>query len=188
MDKKGILTLIFIINKKGIFPLSHSQLDIDEITYFEIIRKKTASLFASCCEMAALSTSSELKTIKIMRNFGLNLGLAFQIRDDLFGYVDSNSGKPFLNDILEKKITLPLIYSLKKSNKSEKKKILDLIKDKTNLDLVIDFVKRKGGVEYCNSKMNQYIKNAENIINKFPSSEYKLSLIKLLEFIVNRKK
>ena len=162
------------------------SLDINEKTYFKIIEKKTASLFMSCCEIGALSFSQNEKNIDLMKNFGLNLGLAFQIKDDLFGYMNSNSGKPSFNDILQKKITLPLIFALENANRFEKNKILSSIKNKTNLSSVLNFVKEKGGIDYSENKMNFYIKNAKKIVSSFPISKYKSSLLKLFEFFSKR--
>ena len=162
------------------------SLDINEKTYFKIIEKKTASLFMSCCEIGALSFSQNEKNIDLMKNLGLNLGLAFQIKDDLFGYMNSNSGKPSFNDILHKKITLPLIFALENANRFEKNKILSSIKNKTNLSSVLNFVKEKGGIDYSENKMNFYIKNAKKIVSSFPISKYKSSLLKLFEFFSKR--
>jgi len=162
------------------------SLDIDEKTYFKIIQKKTASLFISCCEMGAISSYTSNKNINLMKKLGLYLGLAFQIKDDLFAYNNSNFDKPSLNDILQKKITLPLIYSLKKSNQYEKNKILSYIKNESNLSNILNFVNEKGGVDYAKSKMNYYINDANRIVNLFPSSKYKTSLFNLLKFFSQR--
>ncbi len=163
------------------------SLDIDEKTYFKIIQKKTASLFISCCEMGAISSYTSNKNINLMKKLGLYLGLAFQIKDDLFAYNNSNFDKPSLNDILQKKITLPLIYSLKKSNQYEKNKILSYIKNQSNLSNILNFVNEKGGIDYAKSKMNYYINDANRIVNLFPSSKYKTSLFNLLKFFSQRK-
>ena len=102
------------------------SLDIDENTYFKIIKQKTASLFSSCCMMGAISTNSTVKKVKLMEEFGLMIGQAFQIRDDLFGYLSFDTGKPSLNDFKQSKITLPLIYSLSQVSSIKKRQIINL--------------------------------------------------------------
>tara|TARA_Y100000590_G_scaffold194877_1_gene221318 strand:- start:78 stop:1034 length:957 start_codon:yes stop_codon:yes gene_type:complete len=164
------------------------SLDLDEKLYFKIIEKKTASLFISCCEIGAISSSKNVKEIIKLKKLGLNLGLAFQIKDDLFPYIDSDSGKPISNDILQKKLTLPIIYSINKSSYSDKKRVLNAIKEKRDVEYILNFVKKMGGVDYSIKKMNFYIQNSIKIIDNFKSSKYKSAFYILLDFLSNRKK
>ena len=164
------------------------SLDLDEKLYFKIIEKKTASLFMACCEMGAISSSKNIKDIKRLKKLGLNLGLAFQIKDDLFPYIDSEPGKPIANDILQKKLTLPVIYSINKSSYSDKKKVLNAIKEKRDIEYVLNFVKKMGGIDYTIDKMNFYIQNSKKIIDNFKSSKYKSLFYVLLDFLSNRNK
>ena len=164
------------------------SLDLDEELYFKIIEKKTASLFVACCEMGAISSSKNIKKISKLKELGLNLGLAFQIKDDLFPYIDSDSGKPISNDILQKKLTLPIIYSINKSSYSEKKRVLNAIKEKRDVEYILNFVKKMGGVDYSIKKINFYIQNSIKIIDNFKSSKYKSAFYILIDFLSNRKK
>ena len=118
----------------------------------------------------------------------MNLGLAFQIKDDLFPYIDSDSGKPISNDILQKKLTLPIIYSINKSSYSEKKRVLNAIKEKRDVEYILNFVKKMGGVDYSIEKINFYIQNSIKIIDNFKSSKYKSAFYILIDFLSNRKK
>ena len=164
------------------------SLDLDEELYFKIIEKKTASLFVACCEMCSISSSKNIKEISKLKELGLNLGLAFQIKDDLFPYIDSDSGKPISNDILQKKLTLPIIYSINKSSYSEKKRVLNAIKEKRDVEYILNFVKKMGGVDYSIQKINFYIQNSIKIIDNFKSSKYKSAFYILIDFLSNRKK
>ena len=164
------------------------SLDLDEELYFKIIEKKTASLFVACCEMGAISSSKNIKEISKLKELGLNLGLAFQIKDDLFPYIDSDSGKPISNDIVQKKLTLPIIYSINKSSYSEKKRVLNAIKEKRDVEYILNFVKKMGGVDYSIQKINFYIQNSIKIIDNFKSSKYKSAFYILIDFLSNRKK
>ena len=164
------------------------SLDLDEELYFKIIEKKTASLFVACCEMGAISSSKNIKKISKLKELGLNLGLAFQIKDDLFPYIDSDSGKPISNDIVQKKLTLPIIYSINKSSYSEKKRVLNAIKEKRDVEYILNFVKKMGGVDYSIEKINFYIQNSIKIIDNFKSSKYKSAFYILIDFLSNRKK
>ena len=161
-------------------------LDIDEKTYFKIIQEKTASLFSSCCEMGAISSNSNEKNILFMKEFGLLLGQAFQIRDDMFGYLSYDTGKPSLNDFKQAKITLPLIFSLSKVNSSKKNEIIKNLKNYKSIDKIIDFVKEEGGIDYSQNLMNNLTKKAFSILEKFPESDYKNSLKKLLNYTISR--
>jgi octaprenyl-diphosphate synthase len=168
------------------------RLDIVEEVYYEIIRQKTASLIASCCASGASSAGADDETVNKMRLFGEYIGMAFQIKDDLldFGYEDI--GKPRGIDIKEKKITLPLIYSLNNSDKSTKSKIIKLVKyhnDEPNkVEEIINFVRTTGGLDYAEKKMFEYQNMAFDILNTFPDSEVKKSLEDLVKFTTERRK
>ena len=162
------------------------SLDIDEETYFKIISDKTASLFSSCCKMGAISTNSKTKNIDMMSEFGLLVGKAFQIRDDLFGYLSYDTGKPSLNDFKQAKITLPLIHSLSKVNKGKQKEIITNLKKFKSIDNVISFVKENGGIDYSEKIMSNLIERSYNILNQFPESKYKNSLHNLLDYTIKR--
>lgn len=169
------------------------KLDISEEEYFEIIRKKTASLIAACTACGAKSVNSNTDTIEQMRLFGEYVGIAFQIRDDLFDYQKNGLvGKPMGNDIKEKKLTLPLIYSLENCDKAQKRKILRMIsrqrKKSNTLDNIILFVKDRGGIEYSTDKMNDFRDKALLILSGFPDSEAKSSLKALVNYSIDRKK
>lgn len=168
------------------------RLDIVEEVYYEIIRQKTASLIASCCASGASSAGADDETVEKMKLFGEYIGMAFQIKDDLldFGYEDI--GKPRGIDIKEKKITLPLIYSLNNSDKKTKSNIIKLVKyhnDEPNkVEDIIDFVRGSGGLDYAEKKMFEYQHKAFEILNTFPDSEVKKSLEDLVKFTTERRK
>lgn len=169
------------------------KLDISEEEYFEIIRRKTASLIAACTACGAKSVKVDDETLEKMWSFGELVGIAFQIRDDLFDYQKNGLvGKPMGNDIKEKKLTLPIIYALEQSDRSQRKKILRMIsgqrKNSKNLDIIIQFVIDQGGIEYSTKKMNDYKEKALEILTEFPDSEAKESLIALVNYSINRKK
>ena len=168
------------------------KLDLDEETYYKIISDKTASLISTCCEIGARSVSKDEKVIESLRHFGESLGIAFQIRDDILDYTGKSKiiGKPLGGDIKEKKITLPLIYSLKNVDKKESERIIKLIKSerkKGRIKEVIDFVVSNGGIEYAESEADKYIKKAKESISSFPDNDYKAALIALVDFVVKRK-
>jgi len=163
-------------------------LNINEKDYFKIINQKTASLFSSCCEMGSSSSGANKKNILLMREFGSLVGQAFQIRDDLFGYLSYDIGKPSLNDFKQRKMTLPLIYALSKSNSFEKREILKNVKDFKSVEKIISFVKEKNGIVYSENKMNAMIIKSKKILNSFPDSVYKESLNNLLDYTINRVK
>jgi octaprenyl-diphosphate synthase len=168
------------------------KLDIDEKIYFDIIRQKTAVLIASCCSCGAASVTDDKEVIERMRQFGELVGIAFQIKDDLFDYgSDENIGKPTGIDIKEKKMTLPLIYALSKASFLEKRKIINIIKNNNNDPVkvaeVIDFVLKSGGIEYANKQMNEYKSKALDILNTFGSNDSKTSLQELVKFTTERK-
>jgi octaprenyl-diphosphate synthase len=168
------------------------KLDIDEEVYFEIIRKKTASLISSCCGCGAASVTSDKKMIEKMQSFGEAVGIAFQIKDDLFDYGDgSNIGKPTGIDIKEKKMTLPLIYALKQASYFEKVRIINIVKNNNNdpkkVAEVIGFVLKSGGIQYAEQKMLEYKHKALNILNEFPDSDARQSLSELVKYTTERK-
>lgn len=169
------------------------RLDIDEDTYFRIISDKTASLLSTCCEMGAASTTNNPEHKRRMKNFGENIGIAFQIQDDLFDYVGSASaiGKPIGLDMQDKKITLPLIYSFSKAPKSTSRAIIRLVKNgvnKKNIREVVDFVKEHGGIEYAQSKAAEFTACAQENLSIFPESPSKKSLMKFTKFVTERSK
>jgi octaprenyl-diphosphate synthase len=168
------------------------KLDIDEAVYYEIIRQKTASLIASCCGVGACSSGGELEAVEKMRLFGEKVGMAFQIKDDLFDYGTAEIGKPLGIDIKEKKMTLPLIYALRNASYLDKKKVIFKIKNQSNkskkVHEVIDFVKDSGGIEYAEGVMEKYFNEALEILQTFEDSAYKESLNNLVQYTILRNK
>lgn len=169
------------------------NLDIKEEIYYEIIRKKTASLIASCCACGAASTIDNADTIKKMHQFGEYVGIAFQIKDDLFDYEKSReTGKPHGIDIKEQKMTLPLIYMLNNSDYSEKRKAINIVKNHHNnpqkVAELIEKVNISGGIEYSKNKMEDYKNKALAILAEMPESESKTAMEKLVIFTINRNK
>jgi octaprenyl-diphosphate synthase len=168
------------------------KLDITEDIYFEVIRQKTASLIASCCAVGAASSGSDEETVQKAKLLGEKIGMAFQIKDDLFDYGNTEIGKPTGIDIKEKKMTLPLIYALNNCSYLEKKKIINIIKNESNKPAkvveVIDFVKLSGGINYTTTVMNSYVQQAYEILDSFPQSKYKESLKDLIQFTIDRTK
>ena len=168
------------------------KLDITEDVYFDIITKKTASLLASCCGIGALTTSQDEDVLKDVVAMGEAIGIAFQIKDDLFDYGDNKVGKPTGIDIVEKKMTLPLIYAINNCDKSERRKILRIIKkdkkSKRQIHEVIEFVKAKGGLEYAKSRMMEYKSSAEQLLHAIPTNSSTDYLQTLIDFVIERKK
>ncbi|MEM0998494.1 MAG: polyprenyl synthetase family protein [Bacteroidota bacterium] len=168
------------------------KLNVDEAIYFEIIRQKTASLIASCTESGAASTTEDPEVIEKMRLMGEKIGMAFQIRDDLFDYGTADVGKPLGIDIKEKKMTLPLIHVLNKATWAERRRVINTVRrhntDKKKVAWVIDYVKRNGGISYSEQVMKRFLSEAMDILNEFPDSPSKQSLRDLVEFTVERKK
>ena len=166
------------------------KLDIDEETYFEIIKKKTASLISSCCKIAAISVGSKPNQIKKIARLGLNIGIAFQIKDDLFDYGKKRIGKPRGIDIKQKKLTLPLIYTINKVERREKKWLISSLKkskkNKALINQIISLVKETGGLDYAIEKMNMYHKLALNDLETFDDSSYKNSLTKMINYVIQR--
>ena len=166
------------------------KLDIDEETYFEIIKKKTASLISSCCKIAAISVGSKPNQIQKIARLGLNIGIAFQIKDDLFDYGKRRIGKPRGIDIKQKKLTLPLIYTINKVERREKKWLISsLKKSKKNqalINQIISLVKETGGLDYAIEKMNMFHKLALNELETFDDCSYKESLTKMINYVIQR--
>lgn len=167
------------------------SLNLKEDVYFEIIRNKTASLLASACSAGAWSTSNDESIAEKMRSFGEKTGIAFQIKDDLFDYASENVGKPTGNDIKEKKLTLPLIYTLNNTDRKTRKDIIYVVKnknrDKERVNWVVSKVKETGGIAYATEKMNNYKKEALNALYEFPESPVRKGLEDLVLFVTDRK-
>lgn len=168
------------------------KLNLVEDIYFDIITKKTASLIASCCAIGAASVIDDAEKIEQMRDFGEKIGIAFQIKDDLFDYGADDIGKPTGIDIKEKKLTLPLIYALNNAPADVKRKLVYIIKNEnTNtrkVKEVIDYVHKSGGIEYAKTVMNRYKEDALQILSKFPDNEARTSLLQLVDYVIDRKK
>lgn len=168
------------------------KLDIKEDVYFEIIRRKTASLIATCCACGAASAGADEEVISHMYTFGEKIGIAFQIKDDLFDYENSSLiGKPTGIDIKEQKMTLPLIHALQNTDATTRKKVINIVKNNNNdpkkVEEVVNFVKGSNGMKYAEQKMYEYSNDALAMLDKYPDSEYKDSLIALVKFTTDRK-
>ncbi|NPA46901.1 MAG: polyprenyl synthetase family protein [Chlorobi bacterium] len=167
------------------------KLDITEEVYFDIIRQKTATLIAACTAMGAASVGSDVKTVRELHRFGELLGLAFQIKDDLFDYTRDNIGKPTGIDIKERKMTLPLIYALQNADAKRRKWILKILRkhntDKQKVRELIDYVRQSGGLDYATRKMHELKDQALQILEHYPDNEAKQSLILLADYVINRK-
>jgi octaprenyl-diphosphate synthase len=169
------------------------KLNIREEDYYKIIISKTAALLSACTACGAKSVSEDLETIQLMKDFGENIGIAFQIRDDILDYEGTGlTGKTVGNDIKEKKITLPLIYALEQSANSKKRHIINIVrnkkKTKAEINEVIAFVMDYGGLEYSELKMNQFRDKALAILDSYPDSEVKESLKEFVNYTTSRKK
>jgi octaprenyl-diphosphate synthase len=169
------------------------KLDIDEQTYFDIIKKKTASLIGTSMAVGANSVTKDQAIIDRMKEIGILAGLAFQIKDDIFDYQEKGIiGKPTGNDIKEKKITLPLIYVIKNASPGERRSIINIVQRQNHrrdkVDELIELVKRNGGIEYATQKMNELSNEAKGLIAAFPQSEATNSLVMLIDYIISRKK
>jgi octaprenyl-diphosphate synthase len=168
------------------------KLDIDEETYFRVISDKTASLLETCCEIGALSATENPEYHKAMKQFGHSIGMAFQIRDDILDYEGTLKmmGKPVGGDIKEKKITLPLIYSLNQVSKKEAAHIIKLIKNGSkNNDVkeIIKFVRENGGIDYALETAKSYSNKAKEALKILPDSQSKVALEALVDFVIDRK-
>ena len=168
------------------------KLDVTEDVYYEIIRQKTATLIAACCSLGAASVKPNTEEVERMRKFGELIGMAFQIKDDLFDYGEEQIGKPTGIDIKEQKMTLPLIHVLNNCTKKEHDWLINSIKkrnkDKKRVKEVIAFVKDSGGLEYAVTKMKQFQKEALQMLDNYPESEFKNSLILMVNYVIERKK
>ncbi|WP_186736576.1 polyprenyl synthetase family protein [Spirosoma utsteinense] len=168
------------------------RLDITEAVYYEIIRQKTASLIASCCAVGARSAGVNEETVAQAHAFGEKVGIAFQIKDDLFDYGTAEIGKPLGIDIKEKKMTLPLIYALNRAAFLEKRRIINIVKNESEnpkkVAEVIAFVKNSGGIDYATEVMNRYVAEAQTLLNQFPDSPYRQSLHQLVQYTIDRSK
>ena len=168
-------------------------LNINEEVYYNIIRQKTASLIAACCKSGASAANADDDSIERMYQFGLNIGLAFQIKDDLLDYgFGEKIGKPIGIDIQERKITLPLIYTLQKSSSSDRRNLVNIVKrhntDKSKVQELIDMVVASGGIDYASRKMEEFRDEALGVLFTFPQSDTRNSLQELVEYTINRKK
>lgn len=168
------------------------KLDIDEAVYYEIIKGKTASLIASACGVGAASTGADKIVVEQMRLLGETIGMAFQIKDDLFDYNDADVGKPTHIDIKEKKMTLPLIYTLQKSDSSTRRKLINIIKNHNNekqkVNELIQIVVASGGIKYAENKMNEYYQSALTQIKQFPQNQYSEAMQQLITYTIERSK
>ena len=167
------------------------SLNLDESVYFEIIRNKTASLLASACAAGAWSVAGDEDQAQRMRAFGEKVGMAFQIKDDLFDYASDDVGKPTGNDIKEKKLTLPLIYTLNHVDKETRRNLIYIIKNentrKEKVNYIIDVVEKSGGIDYTINKMNEYKSQALQVLHTFPQSEIRNGFEDLVNFVTDRK-
>jgi len=168
------------------------RMDIEEPVYYEVIRQKTASLIASCCACGAASAGADKETVEKMWLFGEKIGIAFQIKDDMFDFGTDDVGKPLGIDIKEKKVTLPLIYVLNNSDKADKRRIINLVKnhndDPEKIKQIISFVKERGGLEYAETQMKKYQDEAFELLSTFPDGESRRSLEQLVRFTTERNK
>ena len=166
------------------------RLDINEETYFKIIEKKTASLISSCCALGAAASGVSKERIDDLSKFGKKIGMAFQLKDDLFDYGEKKIGKPIGIDLREKKLTLPFIYALNNSSISKKRWLKNCIKNHSqNKDVVnevISYVKEIGGIDYTFLKLKEYHSDAINDLEKYPKNKYKESLLYLVNYVIER--
>jgi len=166
------------------------RLDISEEVYFDIIRKKTASLIAASCAAGAASVTEDKQVIEKFFQFGETIGIAFQIKDDLFDYGDADVGKPRAIDIAEKKMTLPLIYTLQQVSSSRRKELIRTVekynKDKTKVTDLIKQVHQSGGIRYAEKVMEEHVQKAIAMIEELPSSTSRDSMIALVNYVIDR--
>lgn len=166
--------------------------NMTEDYYFKVISEKTASLIASCCQCGAISTTSQTEYHQLMYEVGLNIGMAFQIKDDLLDYSQDDVGKPRRHDIRERKITLPFIKALQQATIAEKSRLKYLMwkrkKSREDIEAIVDFVKNKGGLYYAQNIMRQYMDEACKQLESLPASTTRSNLVHLIEYIANREK
>lgn len=167
-------------------------LNIDEPVYFEVIRQKTASLIASCCESGAASVTADKDVQERMRLFGEKVGLAFQIKDDLFDYGGANIGKPVGIDIKEKKMTLPLIHVLNRSSWAERRWLINIVRnhntDPVQVRKLAEFVAARNGIAYSIETMNKFMQEALDVLHTFPQTPSRESLEEMVRYTVERDK
>ncbi|APU68857.1 MAG: polyprenyl synthetase family protein [Bacteroidota bacterium] len=168
------------------------RLDITEAVYYDIIRQKTATLIAACCSLGAAAVKPESKDVPKMRRFGELIGMAFQIKDDLFDYGTEKIGKPTGIDIKEQKMTLPLIYVLNNVSEKEKSWLINSVKrhnkDRKRVKEVIEFVKKNGGLDYAVQRMKEFQAEALSILQDYPESVYRESLELMVNYVIDRDK
>ena len=168
------------------------RLDIEESVYYEIIKGKTAAMISASCGVGAASSTDDPEVVERMSMFGEKIGMAFQIRDDLFDFGTDDVGKPLGIDIKEKKLTLPLIYALNQADRSQKRRILNIIKRHNNkkhkVNEVIDFVRQSGGLEYAKNVMLKFREEAFQLLHEFPDSTVRQALEELVVYVTERKK
>ena len=169
------------------------RLDITEEEYYTIIRKKTGTLISACCEAGAFSAGASEKAVETMKRFGLLVGTAFQIKDDLFDYQKTGLiGKPKYNDIQERKMTLPVIYSLSQAGILERKQIIRIFrkrsKSREDVSEIVEFVKKFGGIDYSSNKMYEFRNQAVALLEEFPDTDARKSMVMLADYIVKRDK
>jgi octaprenyl-diphosphate synthase len=166
------------------------KLNLDENVYFEIIKAKTAAFFAAACAAGAASTFKENHQIQKLYLFGEKLGIAFQLKDDLLDYGNTDIGKPTGNDIKDKKLTLPLIYALNNSGPKLRRKLIHILKNKNkdmnSIDFVINEVNKTGGIQYTQTNMLIYREEALKVLFEFPDSDSRQALEEMVEYITDR--
>jgi len=197
-NKIAVLCGDYLLSKGLLLAIDNNEiekarrLDIKEDIYYDIIKGKTASLISAACAAGAASTTDDKEVIDKVREFGELIGISFQIKDDLFDFGDSDVGKPLGIDIKEKKMTLPLIYALENASWTQKRKIINIIKNhntnKKKVQEVIQFVRASGGIEYATQAMYDYRDRAFALLNTFPESPSKTSLEELVRYVTERKK
>lgn len=168
------------------------KLDITEEVYYEIIRQKTATLIAACCSLGAASVKPNSEHVERMRKFGELIGMAFQIKDDLFDYGNERIGKPTGIDIKEQKMTLPLIYALNTASEKDRRWLINSVKNhnknKKRVNEVVQFVKENGGLGYAVSKMKEFQQQAFKLLEPYPESAFKESLVLMMNYVIDREK
>jgi octaprenyl-diphosphate synthase len=164
------------------------KFDFDEKNYLEIVRKKTASLISAACSAGATSSTEDTEVIRKMKFFGEKIGVAFQLRDELFDFVSNGTSKPLGIDLKEKGISLPLVFALNQASDSEQRKIINHINNDEKLKEVVAFVKASGGIEYAQKVMQKYRQEASEILQSLPASDARKSLEDLVDYVIERKR